>query len=74
MTCSHSVHGLKQPIKGCNHHLLIGGMTSLGYWDGFPMVSALVCMVAHWTGPMMSHDLRLSSSHNLTKMFHCVVS
>ena len=38
------------------------------------MVSALVCMVAHWTGPMMSHDLRLSSSHNLTKMFHYVVS
>ena len=64
--------GLSNLLKVVVNHLLIGGMDGLGYRDGFPMVSALVCMVAHWTGPMMSHDLRLSSSHNLTKMFHCV--
>ena len=56
------------------HRLLIRGMTSLGYWDKFPLVSALVCMVTHWTGLMVSHDLRLSSSHDLTKLLHCVVS
>ena len=74
MTCSHSVHGPKQPVKGCNHHLLIGGMTCLGYWDGFPMVSALVCMVARWIGPMVSYDLRLSISYDSIKLLHCVVS
>ena len=55
------------------HHLLIRGIIGLGYRDGFPMVSALVCMVTHWTGPTISHDLRLSSSHDLTKLLHCVV-
>ena len=29
------------------------------------MVCALVCMVTHWIGPMMSHNLRLSSSHDV---------
>ena len=66
--------GLGNPLEIVMHHLLIEGMTSLSYWDGFPMVSALMCMVTHWTGPTMSHDLRLSSSHDLTKLFHCVVS
>ena len=56
------------------HHLLIGGMIGLGYRDGFPMVSALVCMVIHWIRPTVSHDLRLSSSHDLTNLLHCVVS
>ena len=27
------------------HHLLIRGMTYLGHWDRFPMVSALVYMM-----------------------------
>ena len=27
------------------HHLLIGGITGLDYWDEVPIVSALVCMV-----------------------------
>ena len=48
--------GLGNPLEVVVHHLLIGGMTGLGYWDEFPMVSALVCMVTHWTGPTMSHD------------------
>ena len=56
------------------YHLLIRGVIGLGYQDGFPMVSALVCMVAHWIGLMVSYDLRLSSSHDLTKLLHYVVS
>ena len=53
--------GLDNLLEVMVHHLLIGKMTSLGYWDKFPMVSALACMVTHWTRPMLSHDLRLSS-------------
>ena len=49
-------------------------MAGLGYWDGFPMVSALVCMVTHYIRPMVSHDLMLSSSHDFTKLFYCIVS
>ena len=66
--------GLGNPLEVVVHHLLIGGMASLGYWDGFPMVSVLVCMVAHWIWPMVSYELRLSSSHDSTKMFCCIVS
>ena len=39
--------GLGNPLKVIVRHLLIGIMTGLGYQDGFPMVSALVCMVTH---------------------------
>ena len=66
--------GLGNPLKIVMHHLLIGGMASLGYQDGFPMVSALVCMVTQWIGPIVSQDLRLSSSHDLIKLLHCAVS
>ena len=66
--------GLGNPLEVVVHHLPIRGMVGLGYQDGFPMVSALVCMVTHWIGPMVSHDLRLSSSHDLAKLLHCVVS
>ena len=65
---------LRNPLKVVEHQLLIGGMVDLGYRDGFPMMSALVRMVRHWTGPTVSHDLRLSSSHDLTNMLHYVVS
>ena len=74
MTCSFSVMGLGNPLGTVVHHLLIGGMVGLSYWDEFLMVSALVCMVAYWIGPMVSYDLRLSSIHDFTKLFHCVVS
>ena len=57
-------------FEGVVHYLLIGGMTSLGRWDRFSMVSALMCMVIHWTRPTMSHELRLSSSHDLTKLLY----
>ena len=36
--------GLGNPLEVVVHHLLIGGMTGLGYWDGFPMLSELVCV------------------------------
>ena len=65
--------GLGNPLEVVVHNLLIRRMDDLSYWDEFPMVSALVCMVIHCTWPIVSHDLRLSSSHGLTK-FHCVVS
>ena len=65
---------LGNPLEVVVHHLLIEGVASLSYWNGFPMVSALVCMVTHWIGPMVSHELRLSSSYDLTKLLHCVVS
>ena len=66
--------GLGNPLEVVVYHLLSEGMTGLSYWNGFPIVSALMCMVTHWTRPMVSHDLRLSSRHDLTKLFHCVVS
>ena len=66
--------GLGNPLEVVVYYLLIGGMIGLGYRDMFLMVSALVCMVTHWIGPTMSHDLRISSSHDLTKLLHCVVS
>ena len=65
---------LRNPLEVIGHHLLIGGMIGLGYRNGFPMVSALVCIVTHWIGSMVSHDLRLSSSLDLTKLPHCVIS
>ena len=66
--------GLGNSLEVVVHHLLIGRMVGLRYRDGFPMVSALKCMVTHRTGPMVSYNLRLSSSHNLTKLLHCIVS
>ena len=66
--------GLGNPLEVVVHHLLIGGIAGFGYQDEFPMVSTLVCMVTHWTGPTVNHDLSLSSSHDLTKLLHCVVS
>ena len=66
--------GLGNPLEVVVHHLIIRGMTGLGYRNGFLIVSALVCMFTQWTGPTVSHDLRLSSSHDLTELIHCVVS
>ena len=34
--------GLGNPLEVVVHNLLIGGVTYLGYQDGFPMVCALV--------------------------------
>ena len=38
------------------------------------MVSALMCMIIHWTEPMMSHDVRLSGCHDFTKLLCYTVS
>ena len=65
---------LGNPLDVVVHHPLIEGMTDLGYRNGFPMMSVLVCMATHWLIPMVSHDLKLSSSHDFTKLFHYVVS
>ena len=65
--------GLGNPLEVVVYYLLIGRMIGLSYQDRFLMVSALVCMVTHWTGPMVIHDLRLSSSHDITKLLHRVV-
>ena len=43
------------------HYLLIGGMTCLSHRDKFPMVNELVCMITHWIGPKVNHDLSLST-------------
>ena len=56
------------------HYLLVWGIVGLGYWDEFPVTSTLVCMVTHWIIFAVSHDLRLSSYHDFTKLFHCVIS
>ena len=48
--------GLSNLLKVVVHHLLIRGMVGLSYRDEFPMVSALVCIVTHWIGPMVSHE------------------
>ena len=66
--------GLGNLLDVVLHHLLIRGLAGLGYWDEFPMMSALVYMIAHLTRPMVSYDLRLSSSHKSTKLLHCIVS
>ena len=34
------------------------------------MLSTLMCMVTHYTGPMV----RLSDSHDFTELLHCIVS
>ena len=56
------------PFEVIVYHLLIGGMIGLYHQDGVPMVSALVCMVIHWTRPTISHDIKLLGSHDFTKL------
>ena len=65
---------LGNPLKFVVHYLLIGGMVGLDYQDEFLMVSALTCMVIHWIELTVSHDIRLSSGCDFTKLFHYVVS
>ena len=51
---------LGNPVEIVMHYLLIGGMTCLNCRDKFPIVSVLVCMVTHWTGRTVNHDIKLS--------------
>ena len=59
--------GLGNLLEDVVHHLLIGGKVGLGYRDEFSMVSALVCMVTHWTGPTVSHELTLDNVFQIQK-------
>ena len=65
---------LGNPLEVVVHHLLSEGWLVLAIMMGFHGECTSVCIVTHWTGPTVSHDLRLSSSHDLTKLLHCVVS
>ena len=51
---------LGNPLETVMHYLLIRRITSLSHQDGFPLVSALVCMVTHWIRPTVNHDENLS--------------
>ena len=48
---------LDNPFEVVVNYLLIGRMTCLSCQNGFPMMSALVCIVTYWTEPMVSHDI-----------------
>ena len=75
MTCSQPVHGFRQPIRGCSapHLNWRDGWFWLSGWVSHGECTS-VCMVTHWIGPTVGHNLRQSSSHDLNKLFHCVVS
>ena len=66
--------GLGNPLEVVVHYLLIGKIVSFSHWNGFSKVSALVYIVTHWTRPMVSHDIKLLSCHDFTKLLHHVVS
>ena len=36
------------------------------------MVSTLVSIFTHWIGPAMSHDIKLSGSHDFTKLLDII--
>ena len=65
---------LHNPFEVILHYLLIRGVVGLGHQDEVLMVSTLVCMITHWIGLMMSHDVRLSGSHNFTKLLYYIIS
>ena len=60
---------LGNPLEILVHYLLTRGMPCLNHWDEIPKVSALVCMVTHWTGHMMNHNKRLSECHDLLSYY-----
>ena len=48
-------------------------MIGLSHQDEFLIESALLCTVRHWIGFMVSHDIRLLSSYDFTKLLYCIV-
>ena len=54
--------GLDNSLEVVVHHILIGEMVGPSYWDGFPTMCALMCMVAHWIRPMVSNDKAIKQS------------
>ena len=47
---------------------------SLSHGDEVLMVRSLVSMVTHWTRLMVTHDVRLSSCQDFTKLLCCIIS
>ena len=47
-------------VKTIVHYHLLGRMDCFDCQNGFLMVSALACMITHWTKPTLNHDARLS--------------
>ena len=52
---------LDNPSETIMHYLFIGGMTCLGHWDAFSLMSALVYANTHLTRPTVNRDVRLST-------------
>ena len=65
---------LDNSLEGMIHYFLFGRIIDLGYRDGVLMVSALMCTITHKIWPITSHDVRLSNSHDFTKLLHYIVS
>ena len=38
------------------------------------IMTALMFMVTYWIRPKVSHDIRLSGSHDFTKLSHYIIS
>ena len=64
---------LGNPLKVAPYYLLIKEMISLRYQDEVSMVSTLVPTFTHWIKPAMSHGIKLSSSHDFTKLLDSIV-
>ena len=65
---------LGNPFETVVYYLLIGRVVGFGHWDRVPMVCTLMYMVVHWTKLLMSHAIRLSGSHDFTKLLYYIVS
>ena len=74
MICLQLVYCLKKSIGGCSALSSNGRMVGFDHCDEILMVSATVCTIIHWTRPMVSHDERLSSCHDFTKLLCCILS
>ena len=74
MICSQLIRGINNPFEVVVYHLLSKWMIGIGRWDEILMVSALICMVTPYTRLMVSHDIRLLSSYDFTKILYCIVS
>ena len=64
---------LDNTFKVVVYNLLIGRIIVLNHKGETPMVSVLMCMVTHWTRPMVIHGVRLSNSHDFIKLLYCMV-
>ena len=65
---------LSNSFKDVKRYLIIRGMYGLGSRNKVLIVSALVCMVTHWTRLMVIHDVRLLGIHEFTKLLYCIIS